>query len=122
VRQGCERPHLTLPAAQVAKGESTPSSGAQAQGGGNDNGNNNNNKKKKAGNNQPLAGAPTTVAAAVGGGRGGPRGDKRPRQPSNSNSGSTNCPVHNSTRHTAMECWEIKKLTKQFREKMQHQR
>jgi hypothetical protein len=29
------------------------------------------------------------------------------------------CPVHNSTRHTVTECREIKKLTEQFREKMQ---
>jgi hypothetical protein len=30
--------------------------------------------------------------------------------------------VHNSTRHTASECQEIKKLTEQFCEKMQQQR
>jgi hypothetical protein len=30
--------------------------------------------------------------------------------------------VHNSTRHTASECREIKKLAEQFREKMQQQR
>jgi hypothetical protein len=53
------------PAAQVVKGESKPSVGAQAQGGGNGNGNNNN--KKKAGGNQPLAGAPTAATAAAGG-------------------------------------------------------
>jgi transketolase len=29
------------------------------------------------------------------------------------------CPVHNSTCHTAAECQEIKKLTEQFRERMQ---
>jgi hypothetical protein len=108
VRQGCESSCLALPAVQVAKGESTPSSGAQAQGGDNENGNTNN---KKAGSNQPLARAPTAATAAVGGGRGGLRGDKRPRQPSNSDSGSTNCPVHNTMRHTATECREIKKLT-----------
>jgi hypothetical protein len=103
------------PAAQVAKGESTtPSARGQAPGGGNGNGDNNN-MKMKAGGNQPLAGAPTAVAAAADGGHGG----KRPRQPSNSNDGSTKCPVHNSTRHTAVECLEIKKLTKQFRENMQ---
>jgi hypothetical protein len=102
----------------VAKGESKPSAGAQAQGGGNDK----KKKKKKAGGNQPLAGAPTAAVAAAGGGRGGPRGDKRPRQPSNSDDGSTKCPVNNSTCHTASECWEIKKLTEQFREKMQQQR
>jgi hypothetical protein len=97
------------PAAQAAKGESKPSAGAQAQGGGNDK-----KKKKKAGGNQPLAGAPTAAAVAAGGGRGGPRGDKRPHQPSNSNNGSMKCPVHNSTRHTASECREIKKLAEQF--------
>jgi hypothetical protein len=41
------------PAAQVAKGESKPSVGAQGQGG-----SNSNKKKKKAGGNQPLARAP----------------------------------------------------------------
>jgi hypothetical protein len=107
-------------ATQAAKGESTmPSAGGQAPGGGNGNNsnsnNNNNKKKKKAGGNQPLAGAPTVAAAAAGGGRGG----KRPHQPSNSDDGSTKCPVHNSMRHTVVECREIKKLTEQFREKMQ---
>jgi hypothetical protein len=106
-----------FPAAQVAKGESKPSIGAQAQGGGNGN-----NNKKKVGGNQPLAEAPTTRAAAAGGGRGRPRGDKRPRQSSNSNDGSTKCSVHNSTCHTTSECREIKKLAEQFREKMQQQR
>jgi hypothetical protein len=101
------------PAAQVAKGESKPSAGAQAQGG------SNGNKKKKAGGNQPLAGAPTATAASAGGGRGGLRGDKWPRQPSNSDDGNTKCQVHNSTRHTASECQEIKKLVEQFYEKMQ---
>jgi hypothetical protein len=93
-----------FPAAQAAKEESKPSAGAQAHGGGSSK------KKKKAGGNQLLAGAPTAAAVAVGGGRGGPRGDKRPRQPSNSDDGSTKCPVHNSMRHTALECREIKKL------------
>jgi hypothetical protein len=92
------------PAAQETKGESTtPSAEGQAQGGGDGNGDNNN---KKAGGNQPLAGAPTAAAAAAGGGRGG----KCPCQPSNSDDGSTKCPVHNSTRHTGAECREIKKL------------
>jgi hypothetical protein len=93
-----------FPVAQAAKGESKPNAGAQAQGAGNSN------KKKKAGGNQPLAGAPTAAAVAAGGGRGGPRGDKRLRQPSNSDDGSTKCPVHNSTRHSTSECQEIKKL------------
>jgi hypothetical protein len=104
-------------ATQVAKGESKPSTGAQAQGGGSGN----KKKKKKAGGNQPLAGEPTATAAAAGGGCGGLRGDKRPRQPFNSNDRSTNGLLHNSTRHTALECQEIKKLVKQFREKMQQQ-
>jgi uncharacterized Zn finger protein (UPF0148 family) len=69
--------------------------------------------RPQAGGNQPLAGAPTTAVAAAGGVRGG----KRPRLPSDD--GSTKCPVHNSTRHTVVECQEIKKLMKQFREKMQ---
>jgi hypothetical protein len=30
--------------------------------------------------------------------------------------------MHNSTRHTTLECQEIKKLVEQFREKMQQQR
>jgi hypothetical protein len=104
------------PATQAVKGESKPSVGAraQAQGGGSAN----NNKKKKAGGNQPLARAPTAIAAAACGGCGGPRDDKLPRQPSNSDDGSTKCPLHNSTRHTASECREIKKLVEQFREKM----
>jgi hypothetical protein len=107
VRQGCRGPHLVLPS-------------RRAQAPGDDN--NNNRKKKKAGGNQPLAGAPTVVAVAAGGGRGGPKGDKCPRQPSNSDDGSTKCPVHNSTLHSASECREIKKLMEQFCEKMQQQR
>jgi hypothetical protein len=80
-------------------------------------------KKKKAGGSQSLAGAPTAaaIAAAADGGRGGQRGDKRPRQPSNSDEGGAKCPIHNSMRHTASECREIKKLAEQFREKMQQQ-
>jgi hypothetical protein len=58
----------------------------------------------------------------VGGGHGGLRGDKCPRQPSNSDDGSTKCPVHNSMRHTASEYQEIKKRAEQFHEKMQQQR
>jgi hypothetical protein len=104
------------PAAQAVKGKSKPSVGDQAQGGGSSK------KKKKAGGNQPLAGAPTAATAAVGGGRGEPRGDKRPCQPSNSDDGSTKCPVHNSTCHIASKCQEIKKLAEQFHEKMQQQR
>jgi hypothetical protein len=106
------------PATQAAKGESIASNArAQAPCGGNGNGGNKKKKKKKkkAGGNQPLAGAPTAAAAAAGGGHGG----KCPRQPSNSDDSSTKCPVHSSTRHTATECWEIKKLMEQFREKMQ---
>jgi hypothetical protein len=107
------------PVAQVAKGESKPNAGALAQGGGNRN--NSNKKKKMTDGNQPLAGVPTTVAAAAGGGSAGPRGDKHPRQQSNSDDGSTKCPVHNSTCHTALDYREIKKLAGQFRDKMQQQ-
>jgi hypothetical protein len=91
------------PVTQVAKGESKPNAGTQAQGGGNGN---NNNNKKKAGGNQPLAGAPTAVAAATVAG-GGARGDKCPRQPSNNDNGNVKCPVSNSTRHSTSECREI---------------
>jgi hypothetical protein len=84
------------PVAQAAKGESKPSTGMQAQSGGNNN-------NKKAGSNQPLAGAPTAAAAVAGGGHGTSKGDKHPRQPSNSDDGSTKCPVHNSTHHSASE-------------------
>jgi hypothetical protein len=104
VHLGCEGRAWHSPATQAAKGESTaPSTGAQAPSGGNGN---DNNKKKKASGNQLLAGAPTAAAAAVGGGRGG----KRLRQPSNSDDGSMKCLMHNSTRHTVVECQEIKKL------------
>jgi hypothetical protein len=106
------------PAAQAAKGENKPSAEAQAQGGGSGN----KKKKKKAGGNQPLAGAPTAAAVVVGAGRGGPRGDKCPCLPSNSDDGSTKCPMHKSMHHTTSECREIKKLAEQFCEKMQQQR
>jgi hypothetical protein len=120
VRQGCGSPCLALPNRHGSKGESTPSVGAQAPGGGN--GNDNNNNKKKAGGKQPLAGAPTAADAATGGDRCGPRDNKRPHRPSNSDDGSVKCPVHNSTHHTAEECREIKKLVEQFCDKMQQQR
>jgi hypothetical protein len=105
-------------AAPASKEASKPNAGTTAQGVGGKS-----KKKKKAGGSQSLAGAPTAaVAAAVaGGGRGGQRGDKCPRQPSNSDEGGAKCPVHNSTQHTTSECREIKKLTKQFHEKMQQQ-
>jgi hypothetical protein len=105
------------PAAPTSKEASKPNTGTTAQGVGKSK------KKKKAGDSQSLAGAPTTaaIAAAADGARGGQRGDKRPRQPSNSDEGGAKCPVHNSTWHTASECREIKKLVKQFREKMQQQ-
>jgi hypothetical protein len=32
------------------------------------------------------------------------------------------CPVHNSTCHSIEECWEINKLTKQYREQLKQQR
>jgi hypothetical protein len=60
VAEGCT---WHSPAAQAAKGESTPSAGAQAPGGGNGNGKK---KKKKAGGNQPLAGVPTARATVAG--------------------------------------------------------
>jgi hypothetical protein len=118
VRQGCGGPHLALPSRPGGKG------GEQAQrwGPGPRRRQQNNNNNKKAGGNQPLAEAPTAAPVAAGRGRDGLRGDKRPRQPSNSNDGSTKCPVHNSTRHTASKCREIKKLAEQFREKIQQQR
>jgi chromatin remodeling complex protein RSC6 len=90
------------PAAQAAKGESKPSARAQAQGGAN--GKKKKKKKKKAGGTQPLAKVPTAIAAMAGGGYGGLRGDKRPRQLSNSNDGSTKYPGHNPTRHTMSYC------------------
>jgi hypothetical protein len=95
------------PVAPARKEASKPNAGTSAQGVGGKG-----KKKKKAGGSQSLAGAPTaaSVAAAANGGRGGQRGDKRPRQPSNSDEGGAKCPVHNSTQHTASECQEIKKL------------
>jgi hypothetical protein len=80
-------------------------------------------QKEEEGLWQPTASRSTHAAAAMaGGGRGGPRGDKHPYQLSNSDDGRTKCSVHNSTGHTVSECREIKKLTKQFRDKMQQQR
>jgi hypothetical protein len=69
----------------------------------------NNNKKKVDGNNKPLVGAPTIAAAAVAGGGRDPRGDKQPWQPSSSDEGGPQCPVHNSRRHSTEKCREIKK-------------
>jgi hypothetical protein len=70
------------PVAHVAKGESKPNAGTQAQGNGNGQGggnnNNNNNRNKKAGGNRPLAGSPTTAAAAAGEGRGGQEATNAP--------------------------------------------
>jgi hypothetical protein len=107
---------VALPDCPGGKEESKPNAGTAAQGGGGKN------NKKKVGGNQLLAGIPTAVVAAAtaGGGRGGKRGGKRPPTV-NSDEGSVMCPVHNSTRCTTSECWEIKKLTEQFREKMQQQ-
>jgi hypothetical protein len=119
VRQGYGRPRLALPSRPGGKGGEHD---AQRWGPGprrwqgNDS---NKKKKKKAGGNQPLARAPTATAATVGGGCGGTRGDKCPHQPSNSDDDNMNCPVYNSMRHTAAGCREIKKLVKQFCEKMQ---
>jgi hypothetical protein len=106
------------PATPRSKKASKPNAGTSAQGVGG-----RGKKKKKTGGSQSLAGAPTATAVVVAanGGRGGQRGDKRPRQPSNSDEGGAKCPVHNSTRHITSECREIKKLVEQFREKMQQQ-
>jgi hypothetical protein len=106
------------PAAPTSKEASKPNVDTSAQGVGGKG-----KKKKKAGGSQSLAGAPTAaaVAAAANGDRGGQRGDKRPRQPSNSDEGGAKCPVHNSMWHTASECREIKKLAEQFCKKMQQQ-
>jgi hypothetical protein len=106
------------PAVLAGKEKSKLNASTTPQGGGGKN-----NKKKKAGGNQSLAGAPTTIVGVVaaGGGRGGQRSDKCPCQPSNSDERGIKCPVHNSTRHTVLECREIKKLMKQFLEKMQQQ-
>jgi hypothetical protein len=105
------------PATQAAKGESKYNAGGpgprrwQLQ-----------QQQQQEGWWQPTAGQSAHCHSCSGGwGRGRPRGDKCPRQPSNSDDGSTKCPVHNSTCHTASECWEIKKPVKQFREKMQQQ-
>jgi hypothetical protein len=89
----------TLEVGKVGK----PEADAAAQSSGK---NKNSEKKSNNNNNKPLAGAPTTasVAAATGGGH-GPCGDKRPRQPSDSNEGEPRCPVHNSRHHSAEECW-----------------
>jgi hypothetical protein len=73
----------------------------------------NKNRKKKSNNNKPLAGTAITTVADGGC---GPRGDKRPRQPFGSDESGPWCPVHNSRRHSAEECWEIKKLMEQFDE------
>jgi hypothetical protein len=79
------------PVAQVAKGDRKPNAGTQAQG---------NNKKKKAGGSQPLDGAPTIIATAAGEGRGGgARGDKCPRQLSNSDDDSTKCTTPHNILH-----------------------
>jgi hypothetical protein len=104
------------PALEVGK-DGQPNTGAAVQGGGSKN----NNKKKDDCNNQPLVGAPTTVAAAAAGWGRGPRGDKRPRQTSDSDDGGAQCPVHNSVCHNARECREIKKLTAQYREQLKQQ-
>jgi hypothetical protein len=103
----------------VGKG-AKPEASAAAEGGGSKN------KKKKKNaddSNQPLAVAPTAaVGAAVAGGGRGLRGDKCLRQASDSDDGGARCPVHNSTRHSAEECQEIKKLTEQYREQLKQQR
>jgi hypothetical protein len=93
------------PAASVVKVESKSNAGTQAEG----SGNNNKKKMKKASGNRSLGRAPTIAVATAAAG-GGPRGNKCPRQPSNSDDGSTKCPMHKSTRHSTSECREMKKL------------
>jgi hypothetical protein len=92
-----DRAWHTPPAIEVGK-VGKPDASIAVQGGGSKN-----NKKKKAGCR-------------------GPRGNKNSRQASSSNDGGVHCPVHNSTRHDVGECWEIRKLTEQFREKQQQLR
>jgi hypothetical protein len=107
VCQGCGRACLAFIACPKARKASKPDLDAAAKG-------SSKKKKKKAdGKDKPLAGAPFAAAAAVGGGC-GPCGDKQPCQPSNSDEGGPRCPVHNSKRHSAKECQEIKKLVEQF--------
>jgi hypothetical protein len=78
--------------------------------------------KKAGGNNKPLVGAPTAIATAVATGGGcGLRGDKRPRQPSSSDEGYPQFPVHNSKRHSMEEYQKIKKLVEQFHEQQKQQ-
>jgi hypothetical protein len=91
--------------------------GTAAQVSGN-NGNKNNKKKKAGGNNKLLTGASIAAVAAAARGR-GPRGDKHPHQASSNDDGGTQCQIHNSTHHSAGECWEIKKVMEQFHEKHQ---
>jgi hypothetical protein len=81
------------PAAPASKEASKPNAGTTAQGV------SKSKKKKKADGSQSLAGAPTAaaVAAAADGGRGGQRGDKRPRQPSNSDEGGAKCRIQIQT-------------------------
>jgi hypothetical protein len=113
VTEGCAWHSQPAPKARKA---GKPDADAAAQSSGK-----NKRKKKKAGsNNKMLAGASTAAAAATGGGH-GPRGEKRPRQPSGSDEGGLRCPVHNSRCHSAEECRKIKKLVKQFREQQKQQ-
>jgi hypothetical protein len=110
------RAWYSQPATAVGKA-SKPEANATAQSSGK-----NKNRKKKSNNNKSLAGPPTSAAitAAAGGGH-SPRGDKRSRQPSDSDEGGPWCSVHNSRRHSAKECREIKKLVKQFCEQQKQQ-
>jgi len=93
---------------EAASGGTTPGAGAGNQ--------KKKNKKKAGGQNKPLSGAPTAIAVAPSGGR-GPRADKRPRPPSGKEEGGKWCPVHQSNRHSAEECREIKKLSDQVCER-----
>jgi hypothetical protein len=98
------------PPAPEAGKASKPNTDATTQGSGKK-------KKKAGGKDKPPVGAPT-AAAAIAGWSWGPHGNKHPHQVSGSDNGGVWCPMHNSRRHGAEECREIKKLVKQFREQM----
>jgi hypothetical protein len=107
--------HPALEAGKASK----PEAGSAAQGSGK---NKKKMKKKSNNNNKPLAGAPTTAAITVetGGGH-NPHSDKLPHQPSDSDEGGPLYLMHNSRRHSTVECREIKKLMEHFREKQKQQ-
>jgi hypothetical protein len=114
VRQGCGGPRLALPSHPGGKGGEQAQRRAQAQGDGNSN-------KKKAGGTQPLAGAHNAATAAAGGGMAGREATNalvsRPIVTTAARSARCTTP-HAIPR----QCWKIKKVAEQFREKMQQQR